>query len=272
MSGEPGATETEAEGAAAPVRSTVRDGVATLTLDRPHVLNAIDPALAAALAEAVDAVTEDPEVRVVVVRGAGPAFCSGMDRTALAAGRVGAPFFRHWARALNRLEDTDRLTIAVLHGWSIGGGLQLAVACDLRLASSDAVLGLGATEHGLIPDGSVLRLARLIGLARAKELTLLNDRIDAEAARALGLVNWVVPPGDLDRRLAQVVERAFHASRTATGHAKRLLQRSFHEDPRALVEEVLRAQADCLASWELRAANEAWARRGAERSLPPAGR
>ncbi len=85
-------------------------------------------------------------------------------------------------RALNCLEDMDKLSVAVLHGYSIGGGLQLAVACDVRLAAADAIIGLGATQHGLIPDGSVLRLARLVGLGRAKELTLLNDQISAEAA------------------------------------------------------------------------------------------
>ncbi len=68
-----------------------------------------------------------------------------------------------------------KVVVAVLHGYSIGGGLQLALACDLRLASEDAVLGLGATRHGLIPDGAVLRLARVVGLGRAKELALLND-------------------------------------------------------------------------------------------------
>jgi len=235
-----------------------RDGVSWITLNRPAVLNALDRALAAALAECVERAAEDAATFVVVVRGAGRAFCSGMDRTALAGGAIGEAFYRHWIRALNRLEDMPKVSIAVLHGYSIGGGLQLAVSCDLRLAVSDTVVGLGASRHGIIPDGSVLRLARLIGLARAKELSLLNDEISAEAARAIGLVTRVCAPAEVDTALAALVDRLRHQAPTANGHIKRLLQASFHEDPRGLIEEVLRAQDDCMRSWETDEANRAW--------------
>src|SRR6266508_6298829 len=247
----------------------VSNGVATLTLNRPDVLNALHHELAAELADHALAAAQDPDVWVVVVRGAGRAFCSGMDRKALSAGRIGEAFYRHWIRALNTLEDMDKLVVGVLHGFSIGGGLQLAVACDVRLAADDAVLGLGATRHGLIPDGSILRLARIIGLGRAKELTLLNDHIGAPEALGMGLVNWVAPAEELDSRLAAVVEKTFHASRTATGHAKRLLHASFHSDPRAMIEAVIRAQADCMQSWEMREANRAWDEKREARFYPP---
>jgi enoyl-CoA hydratase/carnithine racemase len=246
-----------------------RDGVATITLNRPRVLNALDLSLSAELAEAAEAAGKDPDVWVVVVRGAGRAFCSGMDRTVLSAGGINEAFFRNWTRALNCLEDMDKLAVAVLHGYSIGGGLQLAVACDLRLATTDAVLGLGATRHGLIPDGSILRLARIVGLGRAKELTLLNDHVTPETALAMGLVNWVVGPDALDGALAGVVEKAFHASRTATGHAKRLLNASFHRDPREMIEDVIRAQNECMASREMEEANRAWDERREARFYPP---
>ena len=241
------------------VRYEVKSGVATLALNRPAVLNALDHDMVARFADCVEGAEKDPDVWVVVVRGAGRAFCSGMDRNALSAGHIGDAFYRHWIRALNCLEDMDKLVVGVLHGYSIGGGLQLAVACDLRLASDDAVLGLGATRHGLVPDGSILRLARIIGMGRAKELTLLNDHVTPEAALAMGLVNWVVPASQLDAKLSEIVEKAFHASRTATGHAKRLLQASFHTDPRDMIEEMIRAQAACRSSWEIEAANRAWA-------------
>ena len=247
----------------------VKDGVGTITLNRPTVLNALDTDLAIELADAAERAAKDHDVWVVVVKGAGRAFSSGMDRKALAAGSIGEAFYRHWIRALNCLEDMDKLVIAVCHGYCVGGGLQLAVACDVRLATEDSILGLGATEHGLIPDGSVLRLARIIGLGRAKELTLLNDRIHAEEARGMGLVNWVVAPVDVNAKLRTIIDRAFHGSRTATGHAKRLLHRSFHLDPRALIEEVLRAQAECMASWEIREANRAWNEKREARYYPP---
>jgi enoyl-CoA hydratase/carnithine racemase len=252
----------------------VGGGVATLTLNRPAVLNALDHVMVAEFADRVEAAEKDADVWVVVVRGAGRAFCSGMDRQALSAGHIGDAFYRHWIRALNCLEDMDKLVVGVLHGYSIGGGLQLAVACDLRIATDDAVLGLGATRHGLVPDGSILRLARIIGMGRAKELTLLNDHITAEAALAMGLVNWVVLPAHLDRKIEEIVEKAFHASRTATGHAKRLLQASFHTDPRDMIEEIVRAQAACRSSWEIEAANRAWetSKKDVRFYPPPPGR
>jgi enoyl-CoA hydratase/carnithine racemase len=247
----------------------VKDGVGAITLNRPRVLNALSATLVSELANAAEQAAADPAVWVVVVRGAGRAFSSGMDRTALAAGSVGEPFYRHWTRALNCLEDMPKLAIAVCHGYCIGGGLQLASACDVRLATDDAVLGLGATEHGLIPDGSILRLARIVGLGRAKELTLLNDHIGAEEAQRMGLVNWVVAATAVDAKLKGVIERAFQSSRTATGHAKRLLQQSFHADPRGLVDQVIDAQADCMASWEIAEANRAWTEKRPARYYPP---
>jgi enoyl-CoA hydratase/carnithine racemase len=254
------------------VTYALQDGVGTLTLNRPEVLNALDTALVAELADAAAAAERDADAWVVVVRGAGRAFSSGIDRTALSAGAIGEPFYRHWGRALDCLEAMPKLTIAVLHGYAIGGGLQLAAACDLRLASSDAILGLGATRHGLIPDGSILRLARLVGLGRAKELTLLNDHITAEDARAMGLVTRVVRAERLDAELAGLVGKALAASRTATGHAKRLLNDSLHTDPRTMGEDVMRAQSECMNSWELREANQAWSDRREARFYPPPAR
>jgi enoyl-CoA hydratase/carnithine racemase len=241
-----------------PVAYASRDGVATITLDRPGVLNALNTELSVTLADCAERAAADPTVTLVVVRGRGRAFSAGMDRTALAAGSIGEPFYRHWIRALNCLEDMPKVSLAVLHGYSIGGGLQLALACDLRLATDDAVLGLGATRHGIIPDGAVLRLARLVGLGRAKELTLLNENVSPAEARAIGLVNWVCAAADVEPALEAIVGKVRRASPRANAHAKRLLQQSFHEDPRALIETVLRAQQDCMASWETAEANRAW--------------
>lgn len=255
----------------APVTYDVTDAVAWITLNRPAVLNALDTPLAATLADHAERAAADGRVTVVVVRGAGRAFCAGMDRTALSRGAIDEPFYRHWIRALNCLEDMPKISVAVLHGYSIGGGLQLALACDLRLATTDAVLGLGATRHGIIPDGSVLRLARIVGLGRAKELTLLNEHITPEDARQIGLVNRVCAPGDVDAMLADVLEKARGGAPTANAYAKRLLHESFHRDPRAMIEDVLDAQAACMTSWEAAEANRAWRekREAAFHPLPP---
>ncbi len=258
---------------ASPVDYRAADGVGWITLHRPDILNALDTALAAALADAAETAAADPALFAVVVRGAGRAFCSGMDRTALAAGTIGEPFYRHWIRALNCLEDMPHVSLAVLHGYAIGGGLQLALACDLRIATTEAVLGLGASRHGIIPDGAVLRLARVVGLGRAKELALLNEDVTPAAALAIGLVGRVVPPGEVEAAVAAVVARLRHQAPTANAHIKRLLHDSFHRDPRAAVEDVLAAQRDCMASWETAEANRAWQeRREAVFFPPPAAR
>jgi len=247
----------------------VRGGVGTLTLNRPRVLNALDTRLVRELADAAERAAADPNVWVAVLRGAGRAFCSGIDRTALAAGEIGNEFYREIARATNALEDMPKLSIAVLHSWSIGGGLQIATACDLRLASTDAILEFGATRHGLMPDATVLRIGRLVGMGRAKELALLNERISVEEALAAGLVNWAAAPDQLETKLAEILDKAFHASRTAVAATKRMLQASFHRDPRTMVDELLAAQGEAHASWELRLANEAWARKEEVRFWPP---
>jgi len=243
---------------ATPVSYRAADGVAWITLDRPAVLNALDTALAAALAERAETAAADPDVTLVVVRGAGRAFCSGMDRTALAEGAIGEAFHRAWVRALNRLEDMPKVTLCVLHGYSIGGGLQIGLACDVRLATDDAVLGLGASRHGIIPDGAVLRLARLVGLGRAKELALLNEDVTPAAALAMGLVSWVCPAAAVDAAVASIIERVRQQAPTANAHIKRLLHESFHRDPRAAAEDVMAAQLECLGSWETAEANRAW--------------
>jgi enoyl-CoA hydratase/carnithine racemase len=232
--------------------------VARITLNRPEVLNALNTPMVRELAEATQLAAKDPEVWVVIVSGAGRSFNSGIDRTALAKGEVGESFFRLWAQALDTLEDMEKIVLGVLHGYCIGGGLQLALACDLRLAVSGATLGLGATRHGLIPDGAVFRLARVVGLGRAKELALLNDHISAEEGKAMGLVNWVVLPEEVEAATRRIVDRLFDSSPTAARWTKTLLNRSLHIDPRARVEDILVAEQACGASPELLEANQAW--------------
>ncbi len=256
----------------APVRYAVHDGVATITLNRPGVLNALDVPLAAALAEYADRAAADPGLVAVVVRGAGRAFCSGLDRTAMAHGALGPAFHRHWIRALNCLEDMPKVAIAVLHGYSIGGGLQLGVACDLRLAADTAVIGLGASEHGIVADSAVLRLARYVGLGRAKELALLNDHVTPTEALAMGLVNWVCGEAEIDARLEALVMRVKAMAPTATAHTKRFLHESFHRDPRAAVEDLMRSHEICWASGEADEANRAWQEGRAARFYPKASR
>jgi enoyl-CoA hydratase/carnithine racemase len=251
------------------VRYEAVNGVGWITLTRPQVLNALDAQLAAELSAAVAAAEGDSDAWVVVVTGEGQSFSSGMDRRALSAGTIGEPFFRDWIRALNGLEDMGKLVVAAIQGYCIGGGLQLALACDLRLCAADAALGLGATRHGLIPDGAVLRLARVVGLGRAKELAFLNDQLTPQQGLTMGLVNWVVPVETFDTELRRVIDKCLAAAPTATRHTKRLLLASFHRDPRELIDDVVTAQMECMRTWELTEANRAWDERREARFFPP---
>jgi 2-(1,2-epoxy-1,2-dihydrophenyl)acetyl-CoA isomerase len=136
------------------------------------------------------------------------------------------------------------------------------------MAADDAILEFGATRHGLVPDATILRIARLIGMSRAKYLTLLNERISPHEALAWGLVNWVVPRAQLERTLGEVLEKSAHASRTAVAESKRLLLQSFHRDPRGMIDDLIAAEMTCHRSWELALANAAWQRREEVRYVP----
>ncbi len=165
--------------------------VARLTLDRPRVLNAGNRQWVADLNEAVRRLERAPEARVVVLTGAGRAFSTGVDLKELAAGEFGYADFVAWEDAMVAIERMDRLVIAGINGHCLGGGLQLTLVCDYRLASEDALLGLPAVKECLIPSLALYRLPRLIGAARAKELILLGEPISAREAERYGLVNRV---------------------------------------------------------------------------------
>src|SRR4030095_12531853 len=129
-----------------------------------------------------------PHVRVVALTGAGRAFCTGVDLTELAAGHFGLEDFIAWEDAMIAIERMDRLFVAGINGHCLGGGLQLALVCDYRLASEDALLGLPAVKECLIPSLALYRLAPLIGAGRVKELMLLGEPITAREGERIGLV------------------------------------------------------------------------------------
>lgn len=183
-----------------PVALERRGRVAHLCLDRPHVLNAIDAATCDALVAAIATLEVDPEVGVVVVSGAGEkAFCAGADLTHM-RGLEGAQLRRFVEQTwivFERLASSPLPSIAALHGHVLGGGLELALACDLRVADATARLGLPEMGLGSVPgSGALQRLPALIGPARTTEMILLGRRIDALEAAAIGLVNRAVAKGE----------------------------------------------------------------------------
>jgi enoyl-CoA hydratase/carnithine racemase len=236
------------------MRLQFEGAVARLTLDRPRVLNAGNRRWVADLGEAVRRLAERPEARVVVVTGAGRAFCTGVDLTELAAGEFGLADFVAWEDAMVALERMDRLVIAGINGHCLGGGLQLALVCDYRLASEDALLGLPAVKECLIPSCALYRLPRLIGDARARELILLGESIGAREAERIGLVNRVVPAAGFAGALEQTIARFLALPGTSARASKRLTGRAFDVDLDTFRAEMQAHFEACLASEDHRRA------------------
>ena len=239
--------------------------LARITLNRPEVLNAENMAWVRALEAAVRTVATEPEVRVVLVRGAGRAFCAGLDLEMMS--REGMPdgFYEGQERAFRELELMDKITIAALHGYCIGGGLQLAISCDIRICSTDCRLGLPAHQEGLFPAMAVFRLPRLIGLGPARRLILSGESIGPEEALRLGLIDHLVPAERFGEGVAEVLATYLDAPRTASAASKRLMGRAFDAPFETVYRESLPLLAECLASPEVESAREAWRRRGDER-------
>src|SRR5512134_452463 len=169
-----------------------RDGVAWVTLNRPDAINAINNAMRRELPAALRALDEDPAVRVIVLRGAGPrGFCAGADLKEEREAVTPASARSRWASPswIQAFDQVAKPVVAAIHGYCLGGGLEVALACDLRIASADAVFALPETGLGLIPGGGgTQRLPRLVGLARALDLLTTGDRIDAAEAWRIGLI------------------------------------------------------------------------------------
>jgi enoyl-CoA hydratase/carnithine racemase len=231
--------------------------VARLTLERPEVLNAGDRQFVVDLNEAVREIGARADVRVVVLTGAGRAFSTGVDLKALAAGAVGLADFVAWEDAMTAIERMDKLSVAAINGHCLGGGLQLALVCDYRLASEEALLGLPAVKEGLIPSMALYRLPRLIGLARAKELILLGEPVSAREAARYGLVNRVVPAADFPRAVDETVEKLLALPPASARASKALAGRAFDTEFDAFRREMERRLAECLASDEHRRAMDA---------------
>lgn len=183
--------------------------VATLTLDRPEKRNALTVDMLRQLAVELEALAGDPQVRVVVLRGSGPSFCVGADVQAFAANDANSAR-RTWIavghRVAGLLAELPQPTIAVIQGHALGGGLELALACDLRIASTGARLGLPEVGLGTLPGwGGTQRLANAVGPVRAKAMVLLSEVVDGATAREIGLVSEACEESSLD---ACVRERA----------------------------------------------------------------
>ncbi|MGD8250928.1 MAG: enoyl-CoA hydratase-related protein [Desulfobacterales bacterium] len=204
--------------------SEAKNGILTLTLNRPTVMNAFNVDLLNALDSEIDSVGFRPEIRVVVITGAGQrAFCAGADlkeRGTLTPIQV-QQFVSTLRNLFTRIENLSKPVIAAVNGVALGGGTELALASDIRIASETATLGLTETRLAIIPGaGGTQRLPRLIGKGMAKELIFTGRRVSAEQALSIGLVNRVCPPDALLNDCARLAGEICEAGPLAIEQAK----------------------------------------------------
>jgi len=208
-----------------------RDGVVTLTLNRPDKLNSITRAMWGDLRDVFDDVATNRDDRVLVVTGAGKGFCSGADLVAQEMPRGTGGRLEHMrgvGRSAAALRDVGKPTIAKVNGVAAGAGLNLALGCDLVIASDAARFSAIFVQRGLSIDyGGSWLLPRLIGVHKAKELAFLAEVIDATEAERIGIVNRVVPAAELDAAVDTVVQRLLQMAPVALSQTKHLIDQAF---------------------------------------------
>jgi len=217
----------------------LEDGVLTLTLNRPRKLNAMSHEVFAALDAAVADASDDRSVRVVVITGSGTVFCAGADLDLVkefsdAESSAVRKTLRRLQSVFDRLEQLEKPVIAAINGACLGGGVDLALACDLRVAVADAFIMIPEVRLGLIPDlGATQRLPRLVGVSRAKDLILTSRRVRADECLSMGLVNRVVPGEQLVAAVTELATELKMGAPMAVGLAKQAIDRAWTTDLRS---------------------------------------
>jgi enoyl-CoA hydratase/carnithine racemase len=230
-----------------------RGGVRHLVLQRAEKRNAFNGELIQALGTAVEDAAADDDVRVVILRGDGPMFSSGMDLNdlrELAQNPEGLRRFRrpilHW---WNLLEEMPKPTICQIHGAALGGAFELALACDFRTMAEDAVAGIMEVRVGLLPDvGGCSRLPAIVGLGNAKELIMTGKIVDGREAHRIGFANRVAPAEELDEVTAALANDLVGCAPKAVGLAKRIMDAAAKPALSVTLEQEVAAQETLAAT------------------------
>jgi len=223
----------------------VQDGVATITLNRPDVFNAFNDQQSYDLQDALKQVARDESVRVVVLTGAGKAFCSGQDLKAIASASkrdLSESLEKRYNPIIRAMRSLPKPIICKLNGVAAGAGCSLALACDMVVASTAASMVEVFVNVGLVLDsGSSFFLPRVVGSLKAFELSTLGSKVSAEEALQLGMVNRVVAPEELDAAVAELAARYAAGPTKAIGLMKKMLNKSFN----STLDEMLDYEAHC---------------------------
>jgi enoyl-CoA hydratase/carnithine racemase len=230
-----------------------RGAVRHVVLNRPEKRNAMSQELLRALGDALRAATIDESVHCVVLRGEGPVFSAGVDLVELAAsaGEPGnlRPFRNTFLDCPNLCEAMPKPVVCQIHKTCVGGALEVALGCDLRIASSDARFSLPEVRFGIIPDvGGSTRLPAVVGLGRAKELIMTGRTIDAAEAERIGLINRAVAPEELEQATQALVDELLANSHIAVGRAKRVIDASARPALAQTLEMEVSVQEYCVAA------------------------
>lgn len=227
------------------IKFEVANGLATVTLNRPEVYNALHDAITYELQDALKLISKDPSIRVMVLTGAGKAFCSGQDLKA-AAGQEKRSFLdslhKRYNPIISAMRNLPKPIICRLNGVAAGAGCSLALACDMIIASEEATLIEVFINIGLVPDsGSSYFLPRLVGKAKAFELCSMGNKVKANEALQLGLVNRVAAVGELDAVVKEYTDYFSRAPTKSIGLIKRMLEKS----ATSTLDEMLEYEAYC---------------------------
>lgn len=227
-------------------------GVATISLNRPEVLNAFNGKMHEEIYAAFEAAEEDEEVRAVVLRGEGRGFSAGADLSEVVEGNgserpdLGEYLRSSYSRLVMKMVLMEKPVVAALHGPVYGAGLGIALACDLRVAAESARFSVAFIKIGLIPDAGIsFFLPRLIGMGRAMEMAMLGETVEAEEGKNIGLVNRVVTDEAVADEAAALAGRLASMPTRALGRIKVTLYGSFEEDIAAALEKEARGQTFC---------------------------
>ncbi len=210
-----------------------RENVALITLNRPDALNALNTATFADLESCLPELDVNPEVHVIIITGAGKAFVAGADIAEMKnmSESQARKFSAYGQKVFMQFEKLSTPIIAAINGFALGGGCELAMACDIRIASEQAKLGQPEVNLGVIPGFSgTQRLARLVGEGRAKELIFTAEIIDAATAREIGLVNQVVPAENLMTAALEMAEKIAGKGPNALKYAKEVIHKGLQLD------------------------------------------
>jgi enoyl-CoA hydratase/carnithine racemase len=237
------------------VTTSIEDGLLTISLNRAEKRNALSIELFEAVGEAFERARQ-PEVRTVLLRGEGKVFCAGIDLASLAelgGGDTRTEFPRGVARLQEiymKLERVGKPSVAAVHGVAFGAGLQLAMACDLRVVADDARLGLLEIRYGIIPDlAGIHRAVQLCGLSRAKDLAMTGREVGADEALRWGLADRVVPAAEVQEAALALAGEINAQAPLPAAWAKRLAdQAAAGQAPEDNLRDVAQAQAECITS------------------------